>query len=413
MRADLSAVTISSPGRRVDLLLPNGVPMLELTPTLAELCGLPGDDARPPAWTLARVGQAPFTLTSSLGESGVLDGEVLHLVDLSAWDDPKVGDADQAPEEPSGVDGWRSRGAPALVAAGGAACLAAAGLCAAALPGVRTAAGPALLAAAAALVTTAHIVGRRAAALAYGAIALAAGAGWSLTSGRGIAFAVLGATLVAGAAVVAAVPLLGPAVPGVGLVLGAVAAGAGCAAAGLRPAAATAVVAVAAGYGLRLAPGLVSRYLHAGAEPTRRWLTSIVVGCVVVAVGAVGVLVAVGDVFGLALGGAVGASLFLRGATFRYAREALAPMLGAILILVVVEVGLTVGPLTKSGLEGAGVLGLILTGTAAVLLTARPAKGIREPGRWWAVLDTCTAPLLLGALGVITGLGQWAGHLFG
>lgn len=43
MRADLSAVTVHATGRRVDVVLPNTVPIVELTPTIAELCGTDDD----------------------------------------------------------------------------------------------------------------------------------------------------------------------------------------------------------------------------------------------------------------------------------------------------------------------------------------------------------------------------------
>lgn len=417
MRADLSAVTINSPDRRVDLLLPNGVPVIELTPLLAELCGLDGDDVRPAAWTLARPGQAPLALTTSLGAAGVLDGEILHMVDLAAWDAPQISPPDELPAESAG-DGWTTRVRPVVLAAGGALFVVAASVSATVLPGVRTAAGPALLAAVAALILTAHIIGRKPAgiALACGAVALAAAAGWSLSGGHAIAAGLLAAGLVAGAALVAAAPLLGPALPGIAVVAGSLIAGSACVAAGARPSAVAAIAAVAAAYTLRVAPIMLSRRLRSGAQVARTWLLSLIVGCVLVTLGGTAILVTSPEGFGLALGAAVAASLGLRGATFRYGREALAPTLGAILILAAAEIGMTAGPLAKDGLAGAGIVVLMLTGTGLVLLAVRTPRAIREPAvvaRWWAVIDTCTVPMLLGSLGVITALSRWAGHIFG
>src|SRR5207237_626352 len=48
------------------------------------------------AWTLARPGAAPFELATTLAAEGVLDGEVLHLVDASRWHAPTVVDVADA-----------------------------------------------------------------------------------------------------------------------------------------------------------------------------------------------------------------------------------------------------------------------------------------------------------------------------
>src|SRR5579884_2334446 len=88
-------VTVQGMGRRVDLVLPATVPIAELMPEVARLClgeETPGPEAEvaPPVWTLARVGGPPFALTDTLAEHQVVDGEVLHVVDVAVWRTPTV-----------------------------------------------------------------------------------------------------------------------------------------------------------------------------------------------------------------------------------------------------------------------------------------------------------------------------------
>ena len=95
--ADVCHVTVHGSQRRVDLALPATVPILELTPLLAALCQAQaagkGQRNGPAvgttaAWSLTRAGRHPFDLLTTLAEAGVLDGEVLHLVDVASWRRP-------------------------------------------------------------------------------------------------------------------------------------------------------------------------------------------------------------------------------------------------------------------------------------------------------------------------------------
>lgn len=74
-----SRVTVVSGSRKVDLALPSALPVADIVPQVLRYCLPDGDDQRPTAWTLGRVGGLPLSLNQTLAESGVLDGEVLEL----------------------------------------------------------------------------------------------------------------------------------------------------------------------------------------------------------------------------------------------------------------------------------------------------------------------------------------------
>src|SRR5262245_11090800 len=203
--AELCHVTVQGSRRRADVALPATVPIVEFTPLVAALCEAMdpwnrgqdvvagAQDGTPPAWTLARVGEPPFDLESSLAEARVLDGEVLHLVDAAAWHAPLVSDLADAVTGAleSGERGW-----PAEARAAGLAALGAAFMVTAAATGAATGSGSraggvlALLAAlglaAAGLVWRAAIrrLGPRLA-LGAGSVALAGLAGWTMAGARG------------------------------------------------------------------------------------------------------------------------------------------------------------------------------------------------------------------------------------
>jgi type VII secretion integral membrane protein EccD len=74
-----SRVTVVSGARKVDLALPSALPVADVVPQVLRYCIPDGDEHRPTAFTLARLGGLPLSLNQTLAEAGVLDGEVLEL----------------------------------------------------------------------------------------------------------------------------------------------------------------------------------------------------------------------------------------------------------------------------------------------------------------------------------------------
>lgn len=420
MRNDLSAVTLRAAGHRVDVSVPNTVPIAELTPALAELCGADGPDARPPGWTLARVGQPPFALATTLADAGILDGEVLHLVDVTAWDSPHVVAFDDPVATAAAGDGERPAaaiGRPAMTAFAMALFLTAAGLVTA-VGTLRGSAGPAMLAAAAALIALGYVLpgtagrGLARAALAWGAWVAAFAGGWSLTHGLRDAGLTGGAVMLL-LAVAVARPLATAAVPGAAMFAGALVAGGASVVAGAHAAQAAAVAAAVATVTLRAWPRVLSASLsrRTAAEPARteelargarRLLVSGGYGCAAVATAAAVVLVLTGGLAGAALAAVTGGSLALRAATFRHAREALPAAAGAGIAATAAVVALA-GVLVADRWGGAAALGCLAGGAAAAALTSRrprPGRGVRAAATWWAMTDAAMAPLVLAVLGV-------------
>jgi hypothetical protein len=120
---DLRHVTILGAGRRAELSLPAAAPIAELTPALARLCQAGDAGGTPPAWSLARPEAPALDLARSLAEAGVGDGEVLCLVDVSAWRAPGAIDLAGALDAAVGLGPrWSGEASSAVVA--GAAVLA-------------------------------------------------------------------------------------------------------------------------------------------------------------------------------------------------------------------------------------------------------------------------------------------------
>lgn len=74
-----SRVTVVNGGRRVDLALPSALPLSEVLPQLLGYCAPDSPPDRPVGWTLARLGGSSLSLSNTLAEAGVTDGEVLEL----------------------------------------------------------------------------------------------------------------------------------------------------------------------------------------------------------------------------------------------------------------------------------------------------------------------------------------------
>jgi type VII secretion integral membrane protein EccD len=118
-------VTISSPQRRVDVALPDGVPLAELLPELLGHAGegLADDGERHGGWLLRRGDGTALSTASPLAAQGIRDGAVLHLVPArDEWPELEYDDVVEAIAAGSrryGV-GWSvgaSRGTGLVVAA--------------------------------------------------------------------------------------------------------------------------------------------------------------------------------------------------------------------------------------------------------------------------------------------------------
>lgn len=126
MTTGLARVTISAPQRRVDVALPEQVPLAELLPEVLRHAGegLADDGERHGGWVLRRTDGAVLATAQALLPQGVRDGEVLHLVPAQAeWPELEYDDVVEAI-----VDGARRRGSAWSPAATQAAALAGAGV---------------------------------------------------------------------------------------------------------------------------------------------------------------------------------------------------------------------------------------------------------------------------------------------
>jgi type VII secretion integral membrane protein EccD len=118
-------LTISSPQRRVDVALPDGVPVAELLPELLAHAGdgLADDGERHGGWLLRRADGTVLSTAAPLAAQGVRDGAVLHLIPARVeWPELEYDDVVEAIAAGSrryGV-GWSDRASRAtgLAAAG-------------------------------------------------------------------------------------------------------------------------------------------------------------------------------------------------------------------------------------------------------------------------------------------------------
>ncbi|MFF5174099.1 type VII secretion integral membrane protein EccD [Micromonospora sp. NPDC000089] len=108
MTTGLARVTISAPQRRVDVALPEQVPLAELLPEVLRHAGegLADDGERHGGWVLRRTDGAVLATAQALLPQGVRDGEVLHLVPAhDQWPELEYDDVVEAI-----ADGARRRG---------------------------------------------------------------------------------------------------------------------------------------------------------------------------------------------------------------------------------------------------------------------------------------------------------------
>ncbi|MFV2099489.1 type VII secretion integral membrane protein EccD [Micromonospora sp. LOL_024] len=108
MTVGLARVTVSAPQRRVDVALPEQVPLAEVLPELLRHAGvgLADDGERHGGWLLRRADGSMLATGQALLAQGVRDGEVLHLVPARAqWPELAYDDVAEAI-----ADGARRRG---------------------------------------------------------------------------------------------------------------------------------------------------------------------------------------------------------------------------------------------------------------------------------------------------------------
>ncbi|GIM95033.1 type VII secretion integral membrane protein EccD [Paractinoplanes toevensis] len=108
MTVGLARVTISAPHRRVDVALPEHVPLAELLPEVLRHAGegLADDGEKHGGWVLRRMDGVALATSQGLFPQGVRDGEVLHLVPAhNEWPELEYDDVVEAIAE-----GARRRG---------------------------------------------------------------------------------------------------------------------------------------------------------------------------------------------------------------------------------------------------------------------------------------------------------------
>ena len=428
MTAGLARVTISTPLRRLDVALPEQVPVAELLPEVLRHAGdgLADDGERHGGWVLRRADGAALSAGQALLPQGVRDGELLFLLPARVrWAEPAYDDVVEAI-----ADGARRRGASWSPVATRVAGLVSAGVpLAFGLAAAVDATSPwhavpavvaALLLVAGAVVARSRRDGLTGAALAGYALPYAFAAG-ALAAG-----AARPAQALAGAAALLVASLLGAAgvathlrvfvAGGVAGLLGGLSALA--AFGGLTPHGAAAVLLAVLACGVGALPLLAIRLgrlplppvtspltpppdpagVEAAAGRTEEILTGLLIGLAVLAVTASAVLVTTGGPAGRLLVGVAAAGLLLRARLFAAVHHRV-PLIAA---------GLGGGVALGAALLADGgapvLLAVAAGGTLAALATVAYAHRPPSPylGRAADVLDTalvvCVVPVACAVL---------------
>ncbi|BCJ43304.1 hypothetical protein GCM10010168_43870 [Actinoplanes ianthinogenes] len=427
MDTGLARVTISAPRRRVDVTLPEHVPLAELLPEVLQHAGEDLADAgeQHGGWVLRRSGGDTLEVGRGLHPQGVRDGEVLHLRPAhEEWPELEYDDVVEAV-----ADGARRRGGiwspaatrnTALVVAGVLLTAGLAAVCRAADGG--TGLGLAVL-----LVLAATAASR----------AFGAGPAAVLFGGYAMPYAFAGGALLAGPADPGGALLTGS----VALLLAAAASGAG-AAVGTRLFVAGATVgtlgaaAVFIGPAVLLAvlvcglPVLPALAIHLGRLPrppaggpegaaleairrrpdraavlaaldrTDELLTGLLFGHAVLVAGAAVALARMDTLAARILLGAGALAVLLRARLFRARRQRLPLLAGGLAAAVALGVDL-LGAAGPRALPGAAA-GCVLLALAAVAVPARPPS--RGPARAADVLDVLATVSVIPVACAVAGL---------
>jgi type VII secretion integral membrane protein EccD len=91
----LTRITVASAKRRVDVVLPDEVPVAELLPDLVQRAGygLADQGQQHGGWALHRSSGPKLKATDSMATAGIDDGEILHLVPaITDWPEPEYDD---------------------------------------------------------------------------------------------------------------------------------------------------------------------------------------------------------------------------------------------------------------------------------------------------------------------------------
>jgi hypothetical protein len=262
------------------------------------------------------------------------------------------------------------------------------------------------------------------AAVVAGAWALAAVGGWGIAGSQTSPAGLAAAAIAIAIAALVTYPVAPAVAPGAAVVAGAVA-GAGVAAwSGLAPVPVAATVAVAGvlcvralprGVGLVLS-GLTARLpadddgaLEAATLRCRLLLVSLTAGMAAVVLGALLVLLALGDTLALALVAVVVIALLLQAQTYRFAGEVLPPAMAAGIAAVALEAAIGMRSIAAGG-DPLGPVALLVVTCFGLAGLAATWPGLRSmprlPAAAWLLVDLALAPLALGELGVFGAVGQ-------
>ncbi|HEX5542191.1 MAG TPA: type VII secretion integral membrane protein EccD [Micromonospora sp.] len=166
MSTGLARITISGPQRRVDVALPEQVPLADLLPELLRHAGegLADDGEQHGGWVLRRTDGCALSSGQPLQSQGVRDGELLHLVPARVqWPELEYDDVVEAIADAARQSGatWSGR-ATRVATLAGAGVLLAVGLLSVLRGGPAWAAGPFLALGTAALLILAAVIASRA-----------------------------------------------------------------------------------------------------------------------------------------------------------------------------------------------------------------------------------------------------------
>ncbi|WP_432834410.1 type VII secretion integral membrane protein EccD [Dactylosporangium sp. CA-092794] len=435
--AGLARITINAPQRRVDVAVPDGVPLAELLPELLQHAGdgLADDGERHGGWLLRRADGTTLSTAVGLAAQGIRDGAVLHLVPArTGWPELEYDDMVEAIAAGARRQGvaWSSAAtrATALAVAG-------AGFAVALVAAVRSDL-PLVAAAVAVGLVLAGITASRAygdagfgGCLAAFALPFAAAGGWlgapepATPAGRALlaAVALLLAALVAAVGVAHLLRIFVA-----GATAGLLGAGGGLLATATRPAAAAAVVLAVLVAGVAAIPllairlgklpmpivalpsdlaasgrglsGAANRFqIFAAVARTDEMLTGMLFGLAVAGAAASLVLARSGDISGMVLVAVAGAALLLRARTFLTVRQRLPLIFAGAAGFVLLALFAPIGVRLIAAVVPVVALIIVVAGARAAVRPASPYAG-----RAADLLDTlcvvAVVPLACAVLGL-------------